>query len=153
MLLGYLSVAFRLADSRPAHEKLTNPFCLRIADEILILGGAVRQMMQLLLLSSLAPSCRYSEVSIQTRVAAILSPEGFVDSTQDSPGPHGLVLESTPFYAEQGGQVADTGSIASTSGSCFRVQDAQVGLAYRVADKHSLRSPRTECGTVRAACC
>ena len=44
----------------------------------------------------------------------------------------GLVLERTPFYAEQGGQAADTGSIAST-GSRFAVHDTK---ARPAADVH-----------------
>lgn len=70
---------------------------------------------------------RYLEngLSLQSRIAAILSPDGFVVSTGESEGTFGLVLESTSFYAEQGGQVADTGTITSTSGSTFEVEDTQ----------------------------
>lgn len=64
--------------------------------------------------------------ALQTQVRAILSSNGFVDSTDGCDSPVGLVLESTSFYAEQGGQVADTGSLASTSGRTFDVQDTQV---------------------------
>lgn len=72
-------------------------------------------------------SCRYSVDSVETRVAAILSPAGFLQSTaEDGDGPLGLVLERTTFYAEQGGQVADTGSITSTSGARLEVHDTQV---------------------------
>ena len=76
------------------------------------------------------PNGRYSATELTTRVAAILSPSGFLQSTEeDSDAPVGLVLERTPFYAEQGGQVADTGSITSTSGAHVDVQDTQVGSA------------------------
>ena len=64
--------------------------------------------------------------ALQTQVRAILSSNGFVDSTDGCDSPVGLVLESTSFYAEQGGQVADTGSLATTSGRTFEVQDTQV---------------------------
>ena len=71
--------------------------------------------------------CRYSETSVQTKIAAIMTSDGFIESTEDGgSGPYGLILESTSFYAEQGGQIADTGTIASTSGSTFHVEDAQV---------------------------
>ena len=73
---------------------------------------------------------RYSATELTTRVAAILSPSGFLQSTEeDGDALVGLVLEHTPFYAEQGGQVADTGSITSTSDARMDVQDTQVGSA------------------------
>ena len=73
---------------------------------------------------------RYSATQLTTRVAAILSPSGFLQSTEeDGDALVGLVLERTPFYAEQGGQVADTGRITSTSGALMDVQDTQVGPA------------------------
>ena len=59
-------------------------------------------------------------------MAAILSTSGFVESTlDDGAGPLGVVLEATPFYAEQGGQVADTGLLTGPSCS-FEVQDTKV---------------------------
>ena len=44
--------------------------------------------------------CRYQPRSIDTKVRAILSTSGFLDSTEAAPeGPLGIVLEQTPFYA------------------------------------------------------
>ena len=39
-----------------------------------------------------------------------------------------VVLDRTPFYAESGGQVGDTGTIATESGAQLRVTDTQYGL-------------------------
>lgn len=72
---------------------------------------------------------RYGEPEAEATVAAILTAEGFQETT-DGPSNSavGLILDRTPFYAEQGGQVADIGRISSTSGiEYFEVQDTQVG--------------------------
>ncbi len=53
--------------------------------------------------------------SIETVVLALLADEG---------GGAELFLDSTPFYAESGGQVADTGTIVTETGS-FEVLDTQ----------------------------
>lgn len=84
--------------------------------------------------------CRYAESEVESRVAAVMTSQGFQESTEGSPDSLvGIVLESTPFYAEQGGQVADTGRITSTSGlEYMEVQDTQVipwllGSQYQAA--------------------
>ncbi len=75
---------------------------------------------------SLALGRRYTPESVKTTVRAILSASGFVDSTAGAAGPLGVVLERTPFYAESGGQVADSGELAGPSGAIFTVQDTKV---------------------------
>eukprot|EP00884_Botryococcus_braunii_P001847 jgi/Botrbrau1/11663/Bobra.168_2s0018.1 len=73
---------------------------------------------------------KYGEQDVETEVLAILSPTGFVTSSaEDGEGPLGLILRSTSFYAESGGQVADTGSLQSSS-ALFNVQDTQVAAGY-----------------------
>ena len=74
--------------------------------------------------------CRFQAAELQTRVEAILSPGGFIQSTAEDTelgGELGVVLQATPFYAEQGGQVADQGAIATPSAS-FAVHDTRVRL-------------------------
>jgi hypothetical protein len=62
--------------------------------------------------------------------SALCSKDGYVQSTSDvAPGAAvGLVLEATSFYAEAGGQTADTGAIAASAGSF----DVEVRLISRV---------------------
>ncbi|WVZ03047.1 hypothetical protein V8G54_023853 [Vigna mungo] len=57
-------------------------------------------------------------------VQAIYTGSEFVD-TVNTGDDVGLVLESTSFYAEQGGQIFDTGSLEGTIGS-FQVHNTQV---------------------------
>lgn len=76
-------------------------------------------------------SSKYTSPSITTKVAAILTKNGFVQSTEEGDGPVGIVLEATPFYAESGGQVADTGSFSvPSSGGGFTVEDTVVAAGY-----------------------
>jgi alanyl-tRNA synthetase len=67
----------------------------------------------------------YSTTSGEARVAALLRDGAIVD--QLNAGESGeVVLERTPFYAESGGQVGDTGALSATNGSVrFMVGDTQ----------------------------
>mmetsp|Transcript_18016 Transcript_18016/g.57621 ORF Transcript_18016/g.57621 Transcript_18016/m.57621 type:complete len:1112 (-) Transcript_18016:161-3496(-) len=63
----------------------------------------------------------------EAKVRALYTPAGFVDSVE--PGAHevvGVVLDRTSFYAEAGGQAADSGALQAVGGGAsFEVLDVQ----------------------------
>ncbi len=66
----------------------------------------------------------YTTLSNNTRLVAILSGGQLVDSLAEGQ-PAELLLQQTPFYAESGGQVGDTGVISSPAGARFEVADTK----------------------------
>lgn len=68
---------------------------------------------------------------VTTSITAILTTGGFVQSTEgvEVGAPVGLVLGSTPFYAESGGQIFDIGTI--TSGDTkMKVTEVKMAAGY-----------------------
>src|ERR1041385_6323737 len=61
------------------------------------------------------PFLGYQAVQSTGRVTAILTSAGLVDAVEGT-GTAEIILDQTPFYAESGGQVGDTGTITSPSG-------------------------------------
>ncbi|RYP76579.1 hypothetical protein DL771_001648 [Monosporascus sp. 5C6A] len=68
------------------------------------------------------------------KVQYIFTGTEFTNSTKDIPAntPFGLLLDRTNFYAEQGGQVADTGKIVIDDVAEFKVLDVQQYGGYIV---------------------
>eukprot|EP00879_Flechtneria_rotunda_P019885 GHRR01020901.1.p1 GENE.GHRR01020901.1~~GHRR01020901.1.p1 ORF type:complete len:887 (+),score=336.05 GHRR01020901.1:277-2937(+) len=82
---------------------------------------------------------KYGESDVTAKVLAILTPGStFVDSTAAAVEaasnaeqvPVGFLLDTTSFYAEQGGQVGDTGSLVGPSGASLNITDCQVAAGY-----------------------
>lgn len=57
----------------------------------------------------------YNELEVSTRVVAIIVDDAFVDVLGEGQSGQ-IILASTPFYAESGGQVSDQGVLRSESG-------------------------------------
>ncbi len=66
----------------------------------------------------------YDHVEDQAQVAALLADEQSVDQLQAGQA-GSVILERTPFYAESGGQVGDTGVLIGSSGAEFAVEDTR----------------------------
>ncbi|MDR2215679.1 MAG: alanine--tRNA ligase [Nevskiaceae bacterium] len=66
----------------------------------------------------------YDQAVDESRIVALLKDGASVDHL--SPGDQGeVVLEHTPFYAESGGQVGDTGELLANGSKVFAVEDTR----------------------------
>lgn len=75
-------------------------------------------------------SFKYGLETIKSRVVALYDGSGFVDSISDSSKQYGILLDKSPFYAEQGGQEFDTGSLVIDGVTEFNVTNVQVYGGY-----------------------
>ncbi len=67
----------------------------------------------------------YARLDADTTIAALLGPDGPLEVASEGT-PVRVLLPATPFYAEGGGQIGDTGEIR-TAGGRIRVTDTQPG--------------------------
>lgn len=92
----------------------------------------------------------YSEFSSQAKVLALVKDGSLVDAAGEGDTVQ-IVLDRTPFYAESGGQVADSGVITGSMGSA-KVEDTQkasdIWLHTAVVESGEIRKGDVVNGTV-----
>ncbi|TID26138.1 hypothetical protein CANINC_002833 [Pichia inconspicua] len=76
-------------------------------------------------------SAKFDTKDINAKIVAIYNGSQFVDSIEPVEGAqYGILLDQTPFYAEQGGQEYDTGKIVIDGKAEFNVENVQVYNGY-----------------------
>lgn len=91
----------------------------------------------------------FSDIQTHSKVTAILVDGAFVESLE--PGQSGMViLDKTPFYAEMGGQIGDTGTIDNKE-ALFRVTDTTSPYKGIIAHTGILESGRLNVGQTATA--
>ncbi|MNM91861.1 Alanine--tRNA ligase [compost metagenome] len=84
----------------------------------------------------------YNELEVTTSIVAIVADDAFVDTL--GAGQSGqIILASTPFYAESGGQVSDQGTLRTGSGS------ATVEGLYKAPHGQHVHQVTVETGELR----
>ncbi|GGZ92892.1 alanine--tRNA ligase [Streptomyces bluensis] len=69
----------------------------------------------------------YEHLTAETTIKGLIS-NGAVVSTVTAGSDVEVVLDRSPFYAEAGGQIGDTGTLRTPSGALVRVTDTRYGL-------------------------
>lgn len=75
-------------------------------------------------------SAKYGLENIKSKIVALYNGSEFVDSISEAGQQFGVLLDKTPFYAEQGGQEYDTGSLVIDGSAEFKVNNVQSYGAY-----------------------
>ncbi|HXF67964.1 MAG TPA: alanine--tRNA ligase [Burkholderiales bacterium] len=87
----------------------------------------------------------YDTLALEARVVALYSGEGVAVQELGGGDPGIVVLDRTPFYAEGGGQVGDSGEIAGVAGT-FAVEDTQRIQAAVFGHRGRVRTGRLRVG-------
>ena len=101
-------------------------------DETLALDAEAMNHLQTTGVAVTDDAPKYEEENdVPAVVMAILHNDAFADAVEDAEGLVGVVLDKTNFYAEQGGQVNDTGSLTvGDDAAVFNVSDCKVFAGY-----------------------
>lgn len=75
-------------------------------------------------------SFKYGLDNVNSKILAIYDGDNFCDELSEVGKPFGIILDKTPFYAEQGGQEFDTGKLVIDGESEFNVTNVQVYGGY-----------------------
>ena len=73
---------------------------------------------------------KYGLDNIESKIVAIYDGSKFVDTISEAGQQFGIILDRTPFYAEQGGQEYDTGSLVIDGSAEFAVTNVQLYGSY-----------------------
>lgn len=75
-------------------------------------------------------SFKFGFENVEAKILALHDGKDFVDEISDVTKQYGIILDKTPFYAEQGGQEYDTGKIVIDGDSEFNVENTQQYAGY-----------------------
>lgn len=75
-------------------------------------------------------SFKYGLDNTKSKILALYDGSKFVESISEAGQQYGVILDKTPFYAEQGGQEYDTGSLVIDGSSEFNVRNVQTYAGY-----------------------
>jgi alanyl-tRNA synthetase len=82
----------------------------------------------------------YDQTSGEGTIVGILTAAGSATPVARQGDEVGIVLDRTPFYAEGGGQLADTGTITTTGGASFEVYDVQTPIKGLIVHRGKVAS-------------